>query len=322
MRLAFNNEANSSIFRNRCVWLRLAITRRVFLNLFLLGGVGFAAVFGCAGNSSRQKGTLARIEDSIIYQPSVFPKGDWRPADLVFEDVWFTAEDGTSLHGWYCPRENPRAFVLYLHGNAGNLSHRADLLRNLQQRHRLSVFIFDYRGYGRSEGKPDENGVLQDARAARAWLAARAGIDQSQVVLMGRSLGGGVAIDLAANEGARGLILQSTFTSLPDVAASKPIIGSLASVMQGRLNSINKIAAYRGPLLYSHGDADNVIPYAHGLKLFEAANLPKRFVTIPGGNHNDPQTPEYYAELNHFIDQLPVGPTSSAGHRRHSIGQF
>lgn len=293
--------------------MRLAFDIRVFLNLFLLGAAAIAIACGCAGNSSRKKGTLARIEDSIVYQPSVFPEGDWRPTDLVFADACFTAEDGTRLHGWYCPSENPRAVVLYLHGNAGNLSHRTDLLRELQQRHRLSVLIFDYRGYGRSEGRPDENGILQDARAARAWLAARAGIDQSQIVLMGRSLGAAVAVDLAANEGARGLILQSTFTSLPDVAASKPIIGSLASAMQGRLNSIDKIAAYRGPLLLSHGDADSVIPYAHGLKLFEVANLPKRFVTIPGGDHNDPQTAEYHVEFDRFIDRLPVGPTITAG---------
>lgn len=312
MRFLFNNVAKSSIFRNRFVCLWLVLGKRGFLNLLLCGGAVFVMASGCA-SQSQHKGTLARIEDSIVYQPSVFPEGDWRPTDLVFADAWFTSEDGTRLHGWYCPRENPRAVVLYLHGNSGNLSHRADLLRDLQQRHRLSVFIFDYRGYGRSEGQPDENGILQDARAARNWLAARAGIDQSQIVLMGRSLGGAVAVDLAAKEGARGLILQSTFTSLPDVAASKPVIGSLASLMHGQLNSIDKIAAYRGPLLHSHGDADSIIPYDHGRKLFAAANQPKRFVTIPGRDHNHPQTPEYYVELDRFIDRLPIGtPTTAA----------
>jgi len=109
---------------------------------------------------------------------------------------------------------------LLAHGNAGNVTHRAGLLRDLHDQLRTSVFCFDYRGYGRSEGKPDEQGALADARAARAWLAARAGIPERQIVLMGESLGGGVAVDLAAVDGARGLVLKSTFSSIRDVAAA------------------------------------------------------------------------------------------------------
>ncbi|MBN2022078.1 MAG: alpha/beta hydrolase [Pirellulales bacterium] len=269
---------------------------------------GLAGLFcGCAGISppSPLKSPLARIEDSLIFQPTRYPGGDWRPAGLAFEDAWFAAEDGTRLHGWYCPNRNARAAVLFLHGNAGNITHRADAVRLLQERLGVSVLVFDYRGFGRSEGSPDQEGVLQDARAARAWLASREGVAEQDIVLLGRSLGGGIAVELAAADGARGLILQSTFTSLRDVAASIPAAAPWSLVMRSRLDSLSRISQYHGPLLQSHGDADRLIPYRQGLALFHAANEPKQFVTIPGGDHNDPQSVEYYHVLDQFLTQLP-----------------
>src|SRR5439155_17149604 len=125
-----------------------------------------------------------------------------------FEDAWFEADDGTRLHGWFAEAKNPRAVVLHTHGNAGNVTHRAPLLELFRERLRASILVFDYRGYGRSEGTPDEKGILADARAARRWLAKRAGVAESDVVLHGTSLGGGVAVDLAARDGARGLVLE------------------------------------------------------------------------------------------------------------------
>ena len=158
------------------------------------------------------------LENSLLYFPAKYPDGDWNPPGLVFEDAWFNAADGTELHGWFVPCENPRAVALFLHGNAGNMTHRDDMLREL---HRLGVAVlaFDYRGYGRSEGSPTEAGILADGRAARKWLAERAGIPESEIVLMGESLGGAVAVQLAAEAPARGLVLENVFCSLPDVAA-------------------------------------------------------------------------------------------------------
>ncbi|MCH7988206.1 MAG: alpha/beta fold hydrolase [Planctomycetes bacterium] len=173
-------------------------------------------ISGCVHSPIRSP--LHSLEQSMVYQPVLFPDGDWQPPGLEFEDAWFRAADGTSLHGWFVPHENPRAIVLFAHGNAGNLSHRAETLRILTERHQLSVMIFDYRGFGRSEGSPSEKGLLQDARAARKWLSQRTGVAEKEIVLMGRSLGGGVMVDLAARDDARGLVLASTFTSLPDVA--------------------------------------------------------------------------------------------------------
>jgi fermentation-respiration switch protein FrsA (DUF1100 family) len=193
--------------------------------------------------------------------------------------------------------------VLFCHGNAGNVATWGEELRILHDRMGVATMGFDYRSYGRSEGAPSEAGVLADARAARSWLARRAGIAENQVVLMGRSLGGAVAIDLAA-DGARGLVLESTFTSMPEVGHAAVPWLPVRSVMQTQFNSLAKIGHYHGPLLQSHGTADRLIPYAMGRQLFEAANEPKQFIPIPGGDHNSPQTSEYYAALSEFLGRL------------------
>lgn len=254
--------------------------------------------------SSSPFNPLAKIEKSLIFVPTPYPEGDWRPPGLAFEDAWFTAADGTRLHGWYVPHERPRAVVLFCHGNGGNVATWAGVLRILHDRMAVTVMGFDYRGFGRSEGTPTEAGVLADARAARTWLAQRAGVAENQIVLMGRSLGGAVAIDLAAADGARGLILESTFTSMPEVGHAKMPLLPVRTLMQTQFNSIAKIGHYRGPLLQSHGTADRLIPFSMGRQLFDAANDPKQFIPIPGGDHNDPQTNEYYVALSAFLDKL------------------
>jgi fermentation-respiration switch protein FrsA (DUF1100 family) len=249
-------------------------------------------------------GLVMILEESFIFFPSRYPEGDWQPGWLSFEDAWFTSPDGLRLHGWYAGHEAPRAVVLFCHGNAGNVTHRAETLRVLHDFVGVSVLIFDYRGYGRSEGKPDEEGILADARAARAWLAERAGVAEQDVVVMGRSVGGAVAVDLAAKDGARALVLESTFTSVPDMAAYHYPWLPVRRVLRTRLDSLAKIRDYHGPLLASHGDADTIVPYAFGRRLFDAANEPKQFLTLPGGDHNDPQTREYYEALIAFLDKI------------------
>ncbi len=244
------------------------------------------------------------LEESLIFFPAPYPAGDWDPAGLAFEDAWFQAADGTRLHGWYVPHADPRAVVLFSHGNAGNLSGRAEMVRILHERVGVAVLIFDYRGYGRSEGKPDEPGVMADGRAARAWLARRENIVETDIVLMGRSLGAGVAVDLAAADGARALVLESAFSSVPDVAAYYYPWLPVHLMMRTRLDSAGKIAAYHGPLLQTHGNADTIIPIQFGRRLFDAANQPKQFITIPDRDHNDPQPLQYYDELTAFLDNL------------------
>ncbi|MCL4193640.1 MAG: alpha/beta fold hydrolase, partial [Thermoguttaceae bacterium] len=137
------------------------------------------------------------FEESLIYFPSPYPNGDWQPAGLGQEEVHFQAAEGTRLHGWYVPHDHPRAVVLFCHGNAGNVTHRADSLQALHHGAGVAVFVFDYRGYGRSAGRPSEEGIIADARAARAWLAQRAAVPEQEIVVLGESLGGAVAVHLA-----------------------------------------------------------------------------------------------------------------------------
>jgi fermentation-respiration switch protein FrsA (DUF1100 family) len=249
-------------------------------------------------------GLLKSIERSLLFFPSRYPDGDWQPQGLAFEDAWFTASDGVRLHGWFVPCERPRAVLLFAHGNGGNLSHRADTLGTLHDRLHVAAMIFDYRGYGRSEGTPEAAGILLDGRAARRWLAERAGAKESEIVLMGESLGGAVVVDMAAADGARGLVLDSTFSSLPDVAGFHYPWLPVAALTKTRLDSAAAIAKYHGPLLMFHGDKDQIIPIKFGRKLFDAANEPKRFVAMPGHDHNDARPALFFAELDKFLDRL------------------
>ncbi len=254
--------------------------------------------------NAQQKAKGRTLDETLLFFPVKHPQGNWKPAGLDFEDTAFQADDGTKLHGWYCPCKNPRAVVLYAHGNGGNLSYDAELMKHLQKQLRVTVLTFDYRGYGKSGGEPTIDGVLKDARAARKFLATRADLKESAIVLMGRSLGGAVVVPLAAESRPRGLILESTFSSLKEVAAHH--YGVLAEIVpKDRLDSVTHLARYDGPLLLSHGDADRVIPFAQGEKIFQSAKGPKEFVRIKGGDHNDPQPAEYYRKLEQFIAKLP-----------------
>lgn len=242
------------------------------------------------------------FEERLIFVPARAPLAGWNLPGV--ERARFAAADGTRLHGWYFPHQQPRACVLFACGNAGNISYRAERFKQLADAHRLALLAFDYRGYGLSEGAPNEAGVLLDARAARAWLAERAGVEEEAVVLMGESLGGGVMVDLASRDGARGLILERTYTSLPDVAAYFYPLLPVRMLMRNRLDSLSKIADFRGPLLHCHGDQDEIIPFEMGRRLFAAANDPKRFITLPGIGHNDPLPDEWETAIDEFLDEL------------------
>ena len=219
---------------------------------------------------------------------------------MHYQDVFFAADDGTKLHGWYCPVDDARTVMLVAHGNAGHVASRATWLRYLQARAKVTVFMFDYRGYGRSEGTPTIEGAIQDAVAARAKLCELASVNNDEMLLMGESLGGAIVVQLAAISPPRGLILQSTFSSLRDVADFHyPKLSWL--VPRDKLDSTNQIARYAGPLLQSHGDRDQTIPFASGAKLFPASNEPKRFVMIEHASHNNWRTAAYLKELDDFI---------------------
>ncbi len=258
-------------------------------------------------SSDSKESSVQSPDEAFLFFPSKFPAGDWQPQGLTFQDVFFTSQDGSKLHGWFCPAETPRAIVLIAHGNAGNVASRASWLRYLQTKANCSVFMFDYRGYGRSEGVPTVKGAIEDAAAARAQLAQLAAVTNKEIVLMGESLGGAIAIQLAAASPPRALILQSTFTSLRGMAdVHYPKLAWLVSAQ--KLNSLSLIAKYQGPLLQSHGTQDRTIPFTMAETLFRAANEPKQFLAIRGADHNDWLTDDYLRQLDAFIDRLNAPP--------------
>ncbi len=246
------------------------------------------------------------FEESFIFIPSRYPAGDWRPPGLDFEDAWFTTADGVNLHGWYVEHPEPQALILFSHGNAGNVTHRAAILHSIRRHAEASVLVYDYRGYGRSDGRPNEQGVYADARAARTWLAERTGVEPTAIVLMGESLGAAVSVELAAADGCRALVLESAFTSAPDMAAVLYPFLPARLLMRNRFDSLAKIGKYQGPLLQSHGTSDRIVPFEQGKRLFEAAEAaqPKQFLAMPGVDHNDPRPVEYYQTLGEFLRKV------------------
>jgi hypothetical protein len=250
------------------------------------------------------------LESRLVYPVPPISRGQWNPPGLTREEVWFPSADGTRLHGWFVPHADPRRAILYCHGNGEHIALNADLALLLRDKLQASVFLFDYRGYGHSQGRPDEAGCVADGSAAQLWLARRVGVRPDQLVLMGRSLGGGVAVALAAQNGARALILECTFPSMPDAAAIHYPWLPVRWVMDNRYDCISQIRKYKGPVLQSHGTEDDLVPLGLGRRLFAAVpGGPKRWMELKGFGHNDPWPSSYYDELAEFLAGIdPVGP--------------
>ncbi|MCE9608546.1 MAG: alpha/beta hydrolase [Planctomycetia bacterium] len=273
---------------------------------------GLASILPASASSTSPKLTSPKsaqsdgpsLDERLLFFPVKYPEGNWQPTGLRVDDAWFPSADGTRLHGWYCPVDKPAAVILYCHGNGGNLSYDAPVLRFFQKYLQATTLAFDYRGYGRSEGRATAEGVVADARAARAWLAHQAGVPESQIVLIGRSLGGAVAVQLTGDVRPRGLVLESTFSSLKAVAEHH--YPKLASIVPAdKFDSAALLANYDGPLLQSHGDRDRTIPFSSGEDLFLAAKGSKEFFRVANGDHNDPQPSDYYGRLMRFVAELP-----------------
>jgi len=208
---------------------------------------------------------------------------DW---GLDAEEVFFKAADGTRIHGWFFPLPGDPPVILFSHGNAGNISHRLENVKLLLSRG-LSVFIYDYRGYGRSHGRPSEKGIYQDGLAAYDWLTARKKIAPGRIVSFGRSLGAAVAIEIAARRTVRALIVESAFTSTREMAREMFLFGLLSPILPAHYNNLEKIRDIHIPKLVVHGKADEIVPFTMGQALYRAAPEPKSFYRIPNAGHND-----------------------------------
>jgi len=234
-----------------------------------------------------------------------FPDDDLiaTPADirLPFEDIELPVAGGETTHGWLVP--GPADITLiWFHGNAGNISHRLDNLRLLHDLVGATVAIIDYGGYGRSTGTPSETRMFADARATRRFVIDH-GTDPERLVYFGRSLGSAVALDLAVDQPPAKLILETPFTSLRAMAETL-FPRALAKLVPQQFDNLAKIGRVRCPLLFLHGDRDEIVPFAHSLELFEAAPQPKQFHRIHGATHNDTYIvggAEYFETIRNFI---------------------
>ena len=290
-------------------------------------------------------GLMERFERKFVFFPTAAIELTPSDAGLEFEDVYFVTDDGIRLNGWYVPAprpesdisgstnstnytdtpagstelgssDTPEVTILWFHGNGGNIGHRVGDLALISRRLGVNSFIFDYRGYGRSEGKPSESGVYRDARAALDYLSSRSDVDPEGIVFFGRSLGTAVAVelaedlaeDLAGGTTPYGMILVSPLTTLKDMARALHPLLPLHLLVGSRFDSLSRIGNVHCPLLVIHGENDEIIPLEQGRELFAAANSPKRFLSLPTTGHNDSFSgsgSELWQYLDNFLASLP-----------------
>lgn len=227
-----------------------------------------------------------RVESFFIY----FPQShfDFNPEDLrlQYQEAFFNADDGETLHGWFFPSEKDSPVILHCHGNAGNISHRLDLVPPLLRKG-FSVFLFDYRGFGRSSGRPSEEGLYEDGLAAWIYLTEKENIPPERIVLHGHSIGAAVAVEVALKKKVRSVVIESGFTSTKDMAKTMALIALFSPLLPAHYNNLEKIRRVPTPKLIIHGQRDEIVPFPMGQKLFEAAPVPKFFYPVRDAGHND-----------------------------------
>ena len=261
-----------------------------------------------------------KLLESLEWRFIFFPTStiSLTPSDLGadYEDIYFPTADGETLNGWFVPapsrrKETQNRTALWFHGNGGNLSHRTPEVVALNQRLNLNVFIFDYRGYGRSTGSPTEEGVYSDSRAAISYLQSRKDLDSDHIVFLGRSLGAAVAVELAGSlpreDKPEALILISPFTNTKDMASVHNRLNPFRFIVPNRFDSLERIPHVRQPLLIVHSEHDEIVPLSQGQRLYEAAGEPKSFHLWRGAGHNDDLSlghEELWASLEEFVAAL------------------
>ncbi|MDX2168090.1 MAG: alpha/beta hydrolase [Deltaproteobacteria bacterium] len=245
---------------------------------------------------------MPHLADRFVYFPSRELDGGTPAAiGLAFEDVVLTSADGVRLHAWWVPAAQPRMTLLFLHGNGGNISHRLLKLAALSELD-ASVLLLDYRGYGRSDGTPSEAGTYADAQAAYDWLRAR-GVAVEDIVVYGESLGGPIAVDLAARNPVGRLVLESSPSSIAAVARWHYPWLPTDWLLTYRYDALARLPRVRAPVLLLHSPTDEIVPYAMAEELYAAAPGDKRLVPLAGG-HNDAfavAAPVYQAALRDFL---------------------
>jgi hypothetical protein len=255
--------------------------RKSWLRRFAVGGLSTAAA-GYLGICL----LLFVFQEKLIYIPYAEVKRTPADVGIEYESLSLTTDDGETIAAWYVPAAESRATVLYSHGNGGNLGNRVRVVEDLHAMG-LNVLIYDYHGFGDSTGEPGETETYADAMACWKWLTEGKGVPNTQIVVWGRSLGGGVAVWLATQVEPGALVLESSFTSIPDVGAVHYPWLPVRLANRHEYPSLERMDDVRSPILVAHGDGDAIVPYAHGQALFAAATEPKSFVEL-SGDHNGP----------------------------------
>jgi fermentation-respiration switch protein FrsA (DUF1100 family) len=246
------------------------------------------------------------FENSLVY-PRETAADHWEdPPDPAFEDVTFTTKDGTTIHAWYLPREGSSETMIFCHGNGGNLSYMGRSMLRFRETLGCSVLAFDYPGYGKSGGKPSEEGCYASVEAGLEYLAQVKAIPPHRVTLIGDSLGGAVAIEVARRRPCRAVVVSKTFTSLPAVAKLRFWFLPVGWLMRNRFNSIAKLPEVHVPILIAGATEDKLVPFAMSKELFDAANEPKELFPLQGEDHGGKLTDEFMLAIRRFLDRQPL----------------
>ena len=237
---------------------------------------------------------------------------------LAYRDVTIPTDDGLELHGWFVPAREPRGTLLFFHGNAGNISHRLDSL-DLFNRLDLSVLIVDYRGYGESKGRPSEQGLYRDGEAALAFLQDEFDVPAAEVVVFGRSLGAAVAAHVGAQAPVAALVLESAFTSVADVGSELYPIFPVRTLVRYRYPTIDYVERSEGPLLVIHSPEDEIIPFSHGQRLYDAGPQARLMLRIAGDHntgflrHRERYLRGWRQFLDDYVDGGAIEPAETDG---------
>ena len=246
------------------------------------------------------------LERQLIFHPPAQLDNAGEIRALGGEEVSFESPDGTRISGFYFAHEDPQRGLLYTYGNGEDAARNAEYMAYLRDILQASVLICDYRGYGRSEGLPEEAALVEDGLAAQRWLADKIEVEPSEIALFGRSLGGGVAVAIAERQGAQALIVHSSFANMVDVGAAAYPWLPVRLLMKNRFESETRIKNFDGPLLQIHGTADEIVPLRMARPLFEASpSSQKQFLELPDGTHNDGLDRGSLKALVEFLNSLP-----------------
>jgi uncharacterized protein len=248
---------------------------------------------------------LLSMESRFLFVPS----SGWAtpPKGTDIADVTLTSADGSSIHSWWTAPADwtpKQGAILYAHGNGGNLSYAGGLILEWRRELKTAVLIFDYPGYGKSSGSPSEEGCYAAGHAAYDWLLEKKGVRQQEVVLLGGSMGGAVATELAVHRPGRALVLLSTFTSFPDMAQQQFPFFPGRWFVHNQMNNLSKIAYVHCPVFVAHGTADELIPFSQGERLYATAHEPKLFHPRPEHPHNDYPDEELCQSLRNFLSEF------------------